>query len=344
MYQSQFPRRQFIQAACALGAGAALPRFAAAGAGPVVLGTWGGDTERILGQLVKRVKERHDIELVLDVGTPSTRKTKLLSQINRPRNAMDIPFLVEADMYLLGQQNALRKLDPGAIPNHGHLLDEFKKEYSLPTMYSALVLVHSNSVKPPKAIADLWRDEYKGKVGLVDLSYDKVIPMAAVAHGGSTTNFAPGYEALLGLKRQGARVYSSNEAVGNALKSGEITAAIMWKGRAFQWMEAGLPINYTMPTEGAFPVAFELAVTRNSAFPKEAQLILGAALLPEMQRAMALGLGQVPSVDNSGLPPDVEAKIGFTAAQRKQFIKPDHAHAASKMAEMIDFWNQKFKG
>lgn len=339
---SRATRRHLLQTLGAFGAATAFSRSAFAASGPVILGTWGGDTSKLLGGLVKQSKDLHGVDVTLDIGTPATRKTKLLSQLSRPRNSMDIPYLVDSDMFLLTQMNALRTLEPAAIPGYDMLLEEFRNPTSLPTMYSALVLVYSKSVKPPKAIADLWSRDYK--VGIADLSYDKVIPMAAIAHGGSASNFAPGYDALLKLKQQGARVYASNEAVGNAFQSGEINAAIMWKGRAFQWMEAGLPITYSLPSEGAYPVSFDMAVTRNSAFPKEAQLVLGATLLPELQRSMALGLGQVPTVRNSGLPPDVEAKIGFTAQERARFIKPDHAYAAGKSSEMIDFWNQKFKG
>ena len=341
MFKASISRRHAIQGAAALTGAMAFPWARAAG-GPVVLATWGGDTERLLMQVVKLVKEKNSIDVKLDVGTPAARKTKMLSQIKQPQNSMDITFLVDSDVYLMGQANALLQLDPSAIPGYENLMEDFRKPQSLPTMYSALVLVYSETVKPPAAIADLWRGDYK--VGLVDLSYDKIIPMASVAHGGSTNNFAPGYDALMKLKQQGVRVYSSNEAVGNAFKSGEINAAIMWKGRAFQWMEAGLPIRYSIPKEGAYPVNFEMALTRNTGFPKEAHTVLGAALLPEVQRSMALGLGQVPTVKNSGLAPDLMAKVGFTDKERAGFIRPDLAFNASKASEMIDFWNQRFKG
>ena len=280
----------------------------------------------------------------MDIGTPSARKTKLLAQLNRPRNGMDIAFLTDADMFQMNQLNALKKLDKSAIPNYDDLLEDFRaSDYSVPTMYSALVLVYNKKIEPPRRIADLWKDTYKGRVGFTDLSYDKIIPMASVAHGGSTGDFARGYEALLKLKQQGARVYPSNEAVGNAFQNEEIAAAIMWKGRAFQWMEAGLPLDYHLPEEGAFPVFFEMGVTRNSGFAREAELVLGGALLPEVQRTMALGIGQVPTTKNAGLPRDVEAKIAFTAEQRRRFMKPDHGYAASRASEMLSFWNQRFK-
>lgn len=338
---SPLSRRQILQGALGAGATLAAP-MAFAQSGPVVMGTWGGDTERLLMQVVKLAKEKNNVDLKLDVGTPAARKTKVLSQVNRPQNSMDITFLVDSDVYLLNQVNALRQLEPAAIPLYDTLIPDFRKAHSLPTMYSALVLVFDDKVKAPASITDLWRGDYK--VGLADLSYDKVIPMAAVAFGGATNKLAPGYDALLKLKQQGARVYSSNEAVGNAFKSGEINASIMWKGRALQWIDAGIPLRFVLPREGAYPVNFEMAVTRNAANPKEAQMVLGAALTPEVQRSMALGLGQVPTVKNPGMAADLLARVGFTDKERAAFMKPDFAHSAEKASEMLDFWSQRFKG
>jgi len=344
MISARYGRREILKLSAAAGLTALAAGPARSAAGPVVLGTWGGDTEKALGRLVTLAKEKHGIDMLLDVGTPSARKTKLIAQAGRPKNSMDIPWLVDSDMYQMNKQNILLKLDRSAIPNYDDLIDEFKgSDYALPTMYSALVLVYNKNIKAPKKISDLWAREYHGKVGFADLSYDKIIPMAAVAHGGSTSNYQPGYDALLELKKQGARVYPSNEAVGNAFQNGQIQAAIMWKGRGFQWTEAGLPLAYADPEEGAYPVFFEMGITRNSGFPKEAATVLGGTLEPEVQRSMALAIGQVPTTKNSGIAPDVEAKIGFSAKDRAAFIKPNHEYAAAKAGEALDFWNQKFK-
>jgi putative spermidine/putrescine transport system substrate-binding protein len=153
-------RRHFLKSAMGLGTLACVPRLARAASGPIVLGTWGGDTEKALVPLVKIARDKDDLDVLLDVGTPSARKTKLLAQLGRPKNAMDIAFLVDSDMYQLNQLNALKKLDKKAIPNYDMLLDDFRtSEYSLPTMYSALVLVFSNKVTAPRSIKDLWKDE-----------------------------------------------------------------------------------------------------------------------------------------------------------------------------------------
>jgi len=339
-------RRTFVKLAAAAALTPFASRFAHAASDSVVLGTWGGDTEKSLSSLVTASKKRYGIDILLDVGTPSARKTKLLAQLNRRRNAMDIPFLVDSDMHYLNGMGALLTLDKARIPNYGNLREEFTHSaYSVPIMYSALILVYSKKLgNPPKSIKDLWNPEYAGKVAFTNLSYDKIIPIVSHAFGGSTSDFAAGYEALLKLKENGVRLYASNEAVGNAFQSGEIEVALMWKGRAHQWIDAGLPIAYATPAEGVYPVFFEMAVTKNSGFPDESQKVLGEALTPEVQQTMAISLGQIPAVRNSGLPPDVEERLGFNEEERKRFIKPDYAYLTPRLSEMLDFWNQRFKG
>lgn len=340
-------RRNFLKLTAGLGGlaatGVSMPVFAQGK--QVVLGTWGGDSERILrSSLAVKAKERYGIEIVFDVGTPTARKTKLLAQASRPQNSMDIPWLVDGDMYQMNQQNILKPNDPSAIPNYNTLFKEFQTDYSIPNCYGALVLVYNKKVTPLKSIKDLWKKEYAGKIGFTDLSYDKIIPMTAIAFGGSVSNYTPAYDALLELKKQGVRVYPSNEAVGAALKSEEILVSLMWKGRAYQWAEQGVPLLNTTPSEGVYPTFFVFGVTRNTRDPDAANKVLGAALEPDVQLAVSAAIGQVPTVTTAKLPADMEEKIGFTEADRAKFHKPDYAYATLKATEISEFWNQKFKG
>jgi putative spermidine/putrescine transport system substrate-binding protein len=338
-------RRNFVKFGAAAALTPFLSRFAHAAGERIVLSTWGGDTEKSLAQVVEASKQKYKLDVLLDIGTPSARKTKLLAQLNRPRNAIDVTFLVDSDMHYLNGMGALHTLDKSGIPNYDNLREEFKgSTYSVPIMYSSLILVYNKNLSnPPKSIKDLWNPAYMGKLAFTDLSYDKIIPMVSHAVSGSTNDFAAGYEALLKLKPN-VRLYASNEAVGNALQNGEVDVALMWKGRAHQWIDAGLPIAYATQEEGAYPVFFEMAITKNSRSAEDAQKVVGETLTPEVQQTMAIKLGQVPAIKNSGLPPDVESRLGFSDEERKHFIKPDHDYLIPRLSEMHDFWNQRFKG
>jgi hypothetical protein len=64
------------------------------------------------------------------------------------------------------------------------------------------------------------------------------------------SNFEPGKERLIACRKAGARIYPSNEAFAQALKTGEIACGIMWKARAVQWQNAGIKVLTVAPKEG----------------------------------------------------------------------------------------------
>ena len=337
-------RRNFVVMAGAAAAATALPRPSAA-AGRFVVATWGGDNERAIRESAgAAIKQGAGIDVVFDVGTPSARKTKLIAESQRPRNNIDIIHLTDADMFQMRRQNFLAEIGPQNVRGYDKILDQFKTNYSIPTNFSALVLVYNkNKISSMTSWKDLWRDEYAGKIGFTDLSYDKIVPIVATTFGGSTSNYEPAYDALLELKRKGVRIYPSNEACGNAFASEEIVAAIQWKGRAYQWAQAGLPLAYAIPTEGAFPTSFDMGITRNSTSQTEAAAFLSMMLEPASQLALARAIGQAPVIRDSGLPTDLEHTVGFTEKERASFIPLNHTYASDNASKLLDWWNQKFK-
>lgn len=344
MFNAQFNRRS------ALGLGAAAGAFMVAGnsaraSNQIVVTTWGGDYERALRESPgAAMQSERGTSVVFDTGTPSARKTKLLAEAGRPRNSIDIVNLTDSDMYQMSRQGYLLDIDEQLVPGYDTILEQFRSDYSVPVNFSALVLVYNrNHISSMASWKDLWKEEYRGRIGLTDLSYDKIIPIASVAFGGATDNYQPGYEALLELRDLGVRIYPSNEACGNAFASEEIIAAIQWKGRAVQWAEAGLPLDYALPVEGGFPTSFDMAITRNSGNTEEAGAFLDMVLRPESQLALATAIGQAPVIRDAGLPPDIQEKVGFSDEERENFIELNHEYAANHASEALDWWNQQFK-
>lgn len=338
-------RRQFLAGTGALGLSALTP-WSASAADQIVVATWGGDTERALRESAGvMMAQEHGVEVLFDTGTPSARKTKLMAEASRPRNSIDAVHLTDLDMYQMNRQNYLAKVDPDRIPNHKNIFPEFVKEYSIPTFYSALVLVYNrNHISSMTSWKDFWKSEYAGRIGFTDLSYDKIVPIASWTFGQTTDDYEPGKEALLALKESGVRIYPSNEAAGNAFASEEIIAAIQWKGRAVQWSRAGLPLDYAVPVEGGLPSVFEMGMTRNSGSPEHAEMFLNTLLEPGPQIAAAQAIGQAPVTSNVTLPDGLEEMVSFSAEERANFIPINFEYASNQAGELLNWWEQVFKG
>lgn len=347
MREFQTNRRRFMQlTAAGLAGGTVLgSRPALAESKQVIMATWGGDYSRLLTELVAPVADREaGISIMHDTGSTSARRTKVIAQAKRPRNAIDVISFAETDMFLMGQKGYLAEVTADSVPNSANVLPQFRQSYSIPHIYSALVIIYNPDLVPePSGYKDLWSEPFHGKVGLANALYRNAIRAAAFAHSGNDDNFDPGYKALLELKKQGATVLPSNEAIANALKSGEIGATMMWRARAVQWKNAGLPVKSAVPSEGAMPVVFEAAATQNSSNPAGAAAVLNAMLDPVAQAAFAQEMGYIPTVSNAELPENVAREIGFTEAERNNFLPPNHEAVIAKTPEMLEWWNQTYK-
>lgn len=310
----------------------------------VVVGTWGGDYLRLMKKFVAPLAAKQGAHFVADIGNAPARKTKLIAQSHLPTNSMDVACLSNTDMAQVAELHTLADLDEKMVPNLKNVFPKLRKPYAVPHIYSALVLVYNPSMVPkPTSYADLWKPAYAGKIGFADILYLYNILAAAQAHGGTASNFDPAKKALLEL-RDKVKIYPSNEAVANALHAGEIGVTVMWKARAFQWAKNGVPVKFSVPDEGATPVVFEAAMTKNANNPKGAEVFLNALLDPKAQVEFAKAMGYLPTVDNAHLPKKLEAELGFTAAQRKNFFIPDEAYMIKTTSHWLNWWRQDFKG
>src|SRR5690606_2517909 len=95
-------RRNFIKAAGSMSLATTLPSVSwAAGScdKDIVVGTWGGDYQRLLQQYIDPLVKPEGINVVYDVGAALQRQTKLRAEKGARRSTMDIALLRDNDMY-----------------------------------------------------------------------------------------------------------------------------------------------------------------------------------------------------------------------------------------------------
>jgi putative spermidine/putrescine transport system substrate-binding protein len=312
-----------------------------------VVGTWGGDFGDILrdGVDVPLMKPA-GIEVLQDISGPVQRRTKLFAERQNRRGSMDVACLADFDMFAAAQQNALEALTEETVPRLAKVLPLFHKPSSIPQIYSAHTIVYNTARVPvaPKSIHDLWDPKYRGRVGLTDFLFTTNTAFAAMAGGGSMTDFEPAKKKLMEWRSLDVKVFASVEATAAALKSEEIWFTIIAAARAYMWRQAGLPLGSVIAEEGAFPTLYEAAVPRNARNRETGLRYLNAMLEPGPQRAFAARMGYVPTVSDAPLDPDLDRQINFSEAERARFWKPDFGYLVAQQGAMLDFWNRDFKG
>jgi putative spermidine/putrescine transport system substrate-binding protein len=339
-------RRHFLELTGGAAALASNVPLARADSGSVVVGTWGGDYGQLLSDLIdKPLLAPKGIEVVQDVAVADPRKTKLLAERESRRGSMDVACLSDVDAYLMASMNTFEAVDAAKVPRLDKVFQELRTDTAIPHIYSAqVILYNTNQVKaPPTSYADLWDPKWKGRIGLADGLYPANTLAAALAGGGSASNFDPAEKKLMEWRSLDVKVYPSNETLAAGLKSEEVWLTVMWLARGFMWKKAGIPLSHVIPKEGAASIVFEASVPRNARNKDGGFAYLNAMLDPKAQIAFADKMGYVPTVTDAVLPEDLAKQVSLSEEERTKLLKPDYKYQADRMQRMLDFWNKQFK-
>ncbi|WID95212.1 extracellular solute-binding protein [Bosea vestrisii] len=340
-------RRRFTQLLGGATAASALPNSAGAQSGRrLVIGNWGGDSQKVLDNfIVSPYLKPKGIDVSFDAAAEAPRKVKILAERALPRGTMDIAGLTDSGAYELFKNNALEEIDYSRISAASQIIPELRKPYMLPQFFSTRVILYNpERINPaPTSYADLWNPAYAGKVGVIDIQYQSTIESAALVGGGSISNYEPGKQKLLELKKMGVRVYPTNEAMAQALQSGECSICIMWQARGVMWQNAGIPIKIAFPKEGLALYQAGFSIPKNARNKNEAYEFLNAALQTDTQTGFANAFGYNPPLKDFPLPADYRARIGIPEGMDKQILLADNDYLLKNDALLKDWWDKVFK-
>jgi putative spermidine/putrescine transport system substrate-binding protein len=313
----------------------------------LVLGTWGGDYSKLLA---KNVEGPHLIakgwEVVKDEAQAPPRKAKVQAEKPLRRGTTDIQALSAGDMYDMEQAGVLEKLDYSKIPNAANLLPEMKYPWGVGHIYSGKVILYNPKLvtTPPTSFADTLDPKHGNKLGIIDIQYQYTLTAAALASGGSMTNFEPGKARLIECRKAGARIYPTNEALAQGLKNEEIGICIMWKARAVQWQNAGISVQTVAAKEGVPLFISGFCVPKNAPNKAGGYAYLNAMLEPSAQEGFAVDMGYNPTVKNAKVAADVQTRIGFTEEEVKRLKDLDYGYLSSNDTALKEWWDKTFKG
>ena len=261
------------------------------------------------------------------------------------RGTTDVQGLSANDMYDMNEQGLVEQIDYSKMANAKNLIPTMKYAYGIGHIYSGkVVLYNPDMMAAPTGFADTLDPKHGNKLGIIDIQRQYNMVAAALASGGSVSNFEPGKERLIACRKAGARIYPSNEAFAQALKTGEIACGIMWKARAVQWQNAGIKVETVAPKEGVPMYVSGFVMTKNAPNKDGAYAWLDAMMAPSAQEGFAVDMGYNPTVTNANVPPDVQKRIGFTDEEKKRLVDLDYGYMAKNDSAFQDWWNKSFKG
>ncbi len=334
-----------LVSAAVLPASMAGPAMAQSG-GKVVVGTWGGDYAKLLSKNVEEpFLKPKGFEVVQDIADDKVRRTKTTAEQRLPRGTADIQGFSAAQMFEMNEVGALLPIEYAKLSNAGNILPAMKYPYGIGHIYSGKVVVYNPKLitPAPTSYKDGFDPKYGNKLGFIDIQYQYVMLAAALAASGSMAELDKGKELLMAAKKGGARLYPTNEAFAQGLKSDEIGIGLMWKARCVQWQNAGISVDSIAPSEGIMAYVSGFAIPKNAPNKDGAYAYMNAMLEKGAQENFAIDMAYNPTVTNATVAADLKKRIGFSEDEVKRLKDLDYAFLAKNDAAMKEWWDKVFK-
>ncbi|MEA2729763.1 MAG: putative spermidine/putrescine transport system substrate-binding protein [Acetobacteraceae bacterium] len=310
-----------------------------------VLGTWGGDYQRLqLENIELPLVRQLGLEAVIDAGDEAPRVGKVLATRRLPRGPLDVVCVQAVQAYALADAGVLEELTPEKIPNLAHVKQALGTATFAPHIWSPQIVSYSPErvTSPPTSFGDLLDPRYNGKVGFPDNNFFYVMMAAGLFAGGSANDFVKAKEVMTKVNANGLRLYPSTDAGGPPFKTGEIDIGMMWLARISMWQNAGIPVAAAFPKEGCILYVSGMVVPKNAPNKEAAFKYINAMLDPAAQLGFARNMGYLPTVTNAPLTGKVAEQLALPDPAPK-LIMPDFAVTTKIQPEIADWWKKSIQ-
>jgi putative spermidine/putrescine transport system substrate-binding protein len=315
--------------------------------GKIVVGTWGGDYARLLNKNIEQPILINDgWEVIQDQAGDPERRSKMLAERRLPRGTTDVQGLSALNMFQMHDAGVIDAIDYGKLKNAAYLLPSMKYSYGVGHIYSGKVGVYNPELiaAAPKSYREILDPGRGDKLGIIDIQYQYTLVCAALAAGGKVDDLEGGKKLLLECKKAGARIYPTNEAFAQGLKTEEIGTGVMWKARVVQWQNAGISVQSIVPAEGALAYVSGFVIPKNAPNKAGSHAYLDAMLEKSAQEAFAVDMGYNPTVTNAVVAPELNKRIGFTPEEVKALVDLDYAYMTQNDVALKEWWDKELKG
>ncbi|MDB5817500.1 MAG: transporter substrate-binding protein [Rhizobacter sp.] len=280
-------RRSLLGSALTLSAMQLFPGMSHAQARKLVFATFTGSWEEAHRDvLVPAFKKATGQDVLLDAMLSVDQIAKVSAARNNP--PIDVMLHDPGPALVAIDQGLVEPFPVAESKNYHDLIPEAQDPMG-PAMFFQVVGLTYNPEKiktPPTSWADLWKPEYKGRVGITNMNSTLgtgfMVELARM-YGGSEANIDPAFKKIAELKPNLAAVAANPGALAALYQQGQIDIS-PGNFNAIQILKArGVPVEFVAPKEGAIAFKTSVHIVKNSPNKALAVALIDTALSVEVQ-------------------------------------------------------------
>lgn len=341
-------RRAFLAATAAAGGLTALSGRVFA-ADELVAATFGGTWANVQKQILAPYFTKRTGATVAQSPMLATEQIAKLTAAKGGQAPFDVAMLDEGPALDAIDQGLIAKYDPSKSPNFAALLPPFQGAYGPAiTMQAIGIAYNPKTVKtPPTSWSDLWKPEYKGRVGITSLA--STLGLAFLLdinrlEGGNEGSMDPAFKKLKTLLPNLAAVSANFGAHGALFQQGEIDIGVQNFNFAEELKAKGVPIEFVRVSTGTPAWKTTMHVVQGALKPDLAYAYVDSQLAAEVQSEMQKSPWNVIPT-NGKVPLDglVAEMIAKTPADLQKMVFFDWKKVNQGRAAWTDQFNREIR-
>jgi putative spermidine/putrescine transport system substrate-binding protein len=312
----------------------------------LVVGTWGGDIERLLREhAAKPLEEKTGAKVEFLLGGSGDRMSKMYAERENP--TMDVTFqnIYEAPQAL--KDGLVVAPDAALVPNAADIWPGMNDGCYAMSLVGLGIAYNKSMFATPPEWADLWKAEYKGKIAMAQYPGSEGDGILAVAARLAGKDEHDPDAAFAKLAELGAPklTYTSLDEVFALMDAGEVAAAPMISGYVLAGLKSWPSIGFSFPTDpGPVLVRDMVCQVANSPNPELAQMFIDYAIGVDTQAAYANEIFFGPTNSKVELSEQAAADTINTPAEVESLLQLDWPYVIEQRADWTLRWNTQILG
>lgn len=339
-------RRQTLLGLGAAGLGAAtlgsfMPRYAfAQDAETLVVPTLGGVWEQFWREhIAPAFTAKTGAQVTLDVGNGRVFGANL-----RAAGVENPPYSIvmtnEVFAQSLRKEGFFEQLDLSKIPNYADLypIAQTAGGYGIVGTFSPIGIGYRADMVPaPSSWKDMWKDDYKGLIGLYNFanSAGKMeLLLASMLFGKDQYDSDAGFKALKDL----GQVIQVDFNLSTAMAAGEIAIAPFDFAEIVRLKGQGLPVDYVVPEEGVIAFDQTMNILANAPHKDLAYAYVDFLISPEIQEMLMKQFFISPTNSKVVVPEELKPQVPISGEAMSEILQWDWAYVNENQTELSERW------